>query len=51
MKPTLTQRRLFGPAIWVRADRELIDYFKDRQAWLVEADETPPTVSPYNTSP
>jgi hypothetical protein len=38
--------------VWARkmdaaADRELLEYFHDRRPWLVEADETPPKVSPY----
>jgi hypothetical protein len=38
--------------VWARdmdsADnRELLQYFHDRRAWLVEADETPPKVTPY----
>jgi hypothetical protein len=38
--------------IWARdmsnaENRELLDYYKDRQAWLVEPDQTPPKVSPY----
>ena len=38
--------------VWARdmdpaANRELLDYFHDRKAWLVEADEIPPKVSPY----
>ena len=28
-------------------NKELIDYFHDRHAWLIEADETPPRVLPY----
>ena len=41
--------------IWARdmgtaRNKELIDYFRDRQAWLVEADETPPRVAPYSAS-
>jgi len=28
-------------------NRELLDYYKDRKAWLVEPDYTPPRVSPY----
>ena len=30
-----------------RENEELINYFQDRQVWLVEADERPPKVSPY----
>jgi hypothetical protein len=38
--------------VWARemdapANRELVEYFRDRRLWLVEADETPPKVSPY----
>jgi hypothetical protein len=29
----------------------LIDYFRDRHVWLVEADDTPPKVLPYGASP
>jgi hypothetical protein len=39
--------RDMGPA----QNRELIDYFRDRHVWLVEADETPPKVSPYGSPP
>ena len=40
--------------VWARdmgkeKNRELLEYFKDRQAWLVEPDENPPRVSPYST--
>jgi len=28
-------------------NKELLDYFHDRHAWLVETDETPLRVSPY----
>jgi hypothetical protein len=39
--------------VWARdmgaeKNRELLEYFKDRQAWLVEPDENPPAVSPYS---
>jgi hypothetical protein len=38
--------------VWAREmdaadNRELLRYFHDRRAWLVEADETPPKLSPY----
>jgi hypothetical protein len=38
--------------VWARdmgasQNEELIRYFKDRQAWLVEPDEKPPRLSPY----
>ena len=38
--------------VWARemdpqSDRELINYFKDRTIWLLEADEKPPRLSPY----
>jgi hypothetical protein len=35
--------RDMGPA----QNKELIGYFQDRKVWLVEADETPPRLSPY----
>jgi hypothetical protein len=39
--------------VWARdmgvaKNHQLLDYFKDRQAWLLEADEKPPKLSPYN---
>ena len=41
-----------APVVWAREmdparNRELLDYFKDRRAWLVEADSVPPAVVPY----
>jgi hypothetical protein len=38
--------------VWAREmspseNEEVLDYFKDRKAWLAEADETPPRISPY----
>jgi hypothetical protein len=38
--------------VWAREmdaseNRELLEYFHNRRAWLVEADETPPKLSPY----
>ena len=42
--------------VWAREmdaaeNRQLLQYFHDRRAWLVEADETPPRVSPYPPQP
>jgi MFS family permease len=41
-----------SPVVWAREmspaeDRKLVDYFKDRNVWLVEPDSVPPRVSPY----
>ncbi len=38
--------------VWAREmaageNAELLDYFRDRKVWLVEADETPPKVTPW----
>lgn len=38
--------------VWAReinsdSDRRLLDYFKDRQAWLLQADEKPARLTPY----
>jgi hypothetical protein len=38
--------REMGPA----RDAELLSYFRDRQAWLVEADATPPKLVPYRAA-
>jgi hypothetical protein len=35
-----------GPA----RDAELLSYFRDRQAWLLEADATPPMLLPYRSA-
>jgi hypothetical protein len=42
--------------IWARdmdpeQNADIIRYFKDRSVWLVEADETPPRVTPYAVPP
>jgi hypothetical protein len=41
-----------APVVWAREmapeeNRELLRYFKDRQAWLLEADEAAPELVPY----
>ena len=41
--------------VWARElggdqDRKLLDYYKDRQAWIVEADLIPPRLTPYRQS-
>jgi hypothetical protein len=38
--------------VWARdmapeKNQELIDYYKDRRVWLLEADDKPPKLSPY----
>jgi len=38
--------------VWAREmdpseNQRLLDYFKDRHAWLLEADENPPKLMPY----
>jgi hypothetical protein len=40
--------------IWARdmgaeKNKELLEYYKDREVWLVEPDENPPQLSPYQT--
>ena len=42
--------------VWARdmdsaGNRDLLTYFKDRQAWLVEPDFNPPRISPYPVDP
>jgi hypothetical protein len=41
-----------SPVVWARGmssaeDRQLLDYFKDRKAWLLEPDRKPPRLEPY----
>ena len=38
---------LWARDMGTRDNQELLDYFKDRQSWLVEPDETPPKLTPY----
>jgi hypothetical protein len=45
-----------SPVVWARdmgpeKNKELLEYFKDREAWLVEPDENPPRLSPYVAAP
>lgn len=35
----------------VRQNEELLRYYKDRRAWLMESDETPPRLTPYSPLP
>ena len=42
--------------VWARdmgaeKNRELIRYYSDRRVWLLEADEVPPKLTPYQTAP
>jgi hypothetical protein len=45
-----------SPVVWARemddaSNRELTDYFRTRQVWLVDADAAPATVTPYVAQP
>jgi len=44
-----------SPVVWARdmgaeKNKELLEYFKDREVWLVEPDENPPKLSPCSTA-
>jgi len=45
--PTSTGPRLCGRGTWSAQNRELVRYFYDRRIWLLEADTSPPALSPY----
>ncbi len=41
-----------SPVVWARdmgesSNQELLQYFRDRKAWRLQADETPPKLAPY----
>ena len=47
--PTSTARPWFGPArSRLTEDRQLREYYADRKAWVVIADEQPPRLLPYD---
>jgi hypothetical protein len=42
-----------SPIVWAyemgpAQDRPLIEYYRDRQVWLLEPDQSPPKLTPYN---
>ena len=43
------QKVIWANDMGPQQNRELIDYFKARQVWLVEPDKIPPQISPYPT--
>jgi hypothetical protein len=44
------QKVIWANDLGAQPNQELIDYFKDRQVWLVEPAKTPPQISPYPTN-
>jgi hypothetical protein len=40
-------RVIFARDMGQAANRELIDYFKDRRVWIIDADAVPPKIEPY----
>ena len=44
------QRVIWANDMGAQRNQELIDYFKDRQVWLVEPDKIPPQISAYPTN-
>jgi hypothetical protein len=44
------QKVVWANDLGPQQNQELIEYFKDRKAWLVEPDKTPPEISPYPTN-
>jgi hypothetical protein len=45
-----------SPIVWARdtgpaGNRELLDYFRGREAWLLAADEKPPKLTPIQSAP
>ena len=44
------QKVIWANDMGAQQNQELIDYFKDRQVWLVEPNKIPPQISPYPTS-
>jgi hypothetical protein len=41
-----------APVVWAHeldpgSNQRLIDYFRNRRVWLLDADETPPKLAPY----
>jgi hypothetical protein len=41
------QKVVWANDMGTRRNQELMNYFKDRQVWLVEPNKIPPQISPY----